>query len=346
MALSWVLIERESHTGPVSCSTAHQTFGGLHLPSGGRLAEAREALPSPCTSAEAVIATWVPQSVRDAPPSVLAEARTLAAALRPETAMAARRLLWALSPFGAWTYETVGSFTAHSVNSRNVEVWVMSTNAHLPQGWRNAARSVLRQVGREVNPLGWPEQPDEVGRPPACAPYDAIEESIFREAAGLPGVDDLATTLWVASASCGAGMRGPEISAAELDDIQEVGESRLVVQVRGRDARLVPIRADWTDTTRQALQLAHRRAERCPRFVIPQDRNAAARAANRIRIGDMSLSLRRARATWLTAHLEAGTPLPVLREVAGPVAAATLDDLLTATSAVTPEQAVAEALRA
>ena len=37
---------------------------------------------------------------------------------------------------------------------------------------------------------------------------------------------------------------------------------------------------------------------------------------------DTSLSLRRARATWLTAHLEAGTP------------------------AVTAEQAIAEALRA
>ena len=71
-----------------------------------------------------------------------------------------------------------------------------------------------------------------------------------------------------------------------------------------------------------------------------------ARAANRIRIGDMSLSLRRARSTWLTAHLEAGTSLPVLREVAGPLAAATLDDLLGATTDVSPEQAVTEALRA
>lgn len=110
--------------------------------------------------------------------------------------------------------------------------------------------------------------------------------------------------------------------------------------------QLWPIRSDWTDTTRQALQLSHQRAYRCARFVIPQDRNAAARAANRIRIGDTALWLRRARATWHTAHLAAGTSLPVLREVAGPVAAATLDDLLTATSAITTEHAIAEALRA
>ena len=84
----------------------------------------------------------------------------------------------------------------------------------------------------------------------------------------------------------------------------------------------------------------------CDRFIVTQDRNAAARAANRVAVGDTALSLRRARATWLTAHLEAATPLPVLREVAGPLSAATLDDLLAATPAVTAEQVVIEALRA
>ena len=184
---------------------------------------------------------------------MLAEARTLAAVMRPATPLAARRLLWALSPFGVWAHRTVGTFTADAINARNVEVWIAAVNAHRPRGWRNAARSVLRQVGRAVNPIGWPEQPDEVGRPPACAPYDAIDEALFREAAALPGVDDPATTLWVAAAACGAGMRGPEISAAELDDLSEVQADRLVVQVRGKDARLVPIRACWTDTARQAL---------------------------------------------------------------------------------------------
>ena len=277
---------------------------------------------------------------------MLAEARTVAAAMRPATPLAARRLLWALSPFGVWAHRTVGTFTADTINARNVEVWIATANAHRPRGWRNAARSVLRQVGKAVNPIGWPEQPDEVGRPPACAPYDAIDEALFREAAALPGVDDPATTVWVATAACGAGMRGPEISAAELGDLTKVQADRLMVQVRGRDARLVPIRECWTDTARQALTLARQRAERCARFIVPQDRNSAARAANRIRIGDTALSLRRARATWLTAHLEAGTPLPVLREVAGPLSAATLDDLLAATSAVAAEHAVTEALRA
>ena len=293
----------------------------------------------------------MPHSVRDTDPAaltaVLCEARTLVTAISPPTAAAARRLLWAVAPFGVWARQTVGSFAADTVNARNVEAWISGVNKHQPQGWRNAARAALRQIGRAVNPMGWPDPPDEVGRSPACQPYSAAEEAAFRVAAGLPGAaEDPVTPLWVAAASCGAGMRGPEIGTAETGDVTEVGAGRLVVQVRGRDARIVPIRACWTDTARCAIQLVRDRSERCDRFIVAQDRNAAARAANRVAVGDTALSLRRARATWLTAHLEAGTPLPVLREVAGPLSAATLDDLLAATPAVTAEQAVAEALRA
>ena len=130
---------------------------------------------TPATPPEvgAVITAWVPRSVRDADPAVLAAVmsvvRCLVAAVGPETPMAARRLLWALAPSGVWSHHTVGAFTAADINPRNVEVWVTVINRRRPQGWRNASRAALRQVGRTVNPQKWPDQPDEVGRPPACA---------------------------------------------------------------------------------------------------------------------------------------------------------------------------------
>ena len=299
----------------------------------------------------AVTTAWVPHSVRDADPTVLAVVlaivRCLVAAVGPETGTAARRLLWALAPFGVWSHETVGAFTAADINPRNVEVWVTGINRCRPQGWRNAARAALRQVGRTVNPQKWPDQPDEVGRPPACSAYDPVEESGFVEAVGLPGADEPVLRLWVGAASCGAGMRGPEIGAAETGDLQEVGGGRLAVQVRGRDARLVPIRTCWTDVVRQAVRLVGERPGTGSRFFVSQDRNAAARAANSVSIGSARLSLRRARATWLTAHIVAETPLPVLRRIAGPLSAATLDDLLAATGhTVSPEHAVIKGLRA
>ena len=98
-----------------------------------------------------VITAWVPHAVRDADPAVLAAAmpvvRCLVAAVGPETPTAARRLLWALAPFGVWSYETVGAFTAADINPRNVEVWVTVNNRRRPHGWRNAVRAALRQVG-------------------------------------------------------------------------------------------------------------------------------------------------------------------------------------------------------
>ena len=301
--------------------------------------------------AGAVIAAWVPHSVQDADPAVLAAVmpvvRSLVAAVCPATPMAARRLLWALVPMGVWAHQTIGSFTNLAVNPRNVETWVTSINRRKPQGWRNAARAALRQVGRAVNPQKWPEQPDEVGRPPACAAYHPAEEAEFIQAVGLPGADEPVLGLAVAGFSCGAGMRGPEILAAEIGDLRPVGSGRLAVQVRGRDARLVPIRERWTDVVRQAVKLLSERAGTGSRFFISRDRNAAARAANSVTTGQARLSLRRARATWLTAHIVAETPLLVLRRIAGPLSAATMDDLLAATGhTVSPEQAVIKGLRA
>ena len=51
--------------------------------------------------------------------------------------------------------------------------------------------------------------------------------------------------------------------------------------------------------------------------------------AQRLDPGDgKGQSLRRSRSTWLAAHLNAETPLSVLREVAGPLSTNTLDGIL------------------
>ena len=277
--------------------------------------------PATPPEAGAVITAWVPRSVRDADPAVLAAVmpmvRILVAAVGPVTPMAARRLLWAVAPFAVWCREIIGSFTALAVTPRNVETWVTSINRLKPQGWRNAARAALRQVGRTVHAQKWSDLPEQVGRPPACAAYHPAEEAEFIGAVTLPGADEPVLRLWVGAASCGAGMRGPEIGAAETGDLREVVAGRLAVQVRGRDARLAPIRACWTDAVRQAVQFVAERPGTSTRFFVSQDRNAAARAANSVSIGHTNLSLRRARATWLTAHIVAETPLLVLRKDCG-----------------------------
>lgn len=299
---------------------------------------------------DAVVAAWMPHGVRDEHPRVVAEVlpvvRRVVAATEPDTPTAARRLLWAVAPMGCWAHRTLGAFRAHDINPRNVEVWTCVVNGKRPRGWRNAARAALRRVGRAVNAQAWPDQPEQVGRPPARMPYSAGQEAGFRAVAGLPGTDNPEAQLWVVAAAFGTGQRGPEIVAGETGDVCEVGEGRLAVRVRGRDARLVPVRECCTELVRRAVRLVAERSDGRTRFIGAGDRNAAGRIAASLPITG-GMSLRCARATWLTAHLVAGTPLPVLREIAGPLSVATLDDLLAAADiSVSAEQAATEGLRA
>ena len=81
---------------------------------------------------------------------------------------------------------------------------------------------------------------------------------------------------------------------------------------RGPRARLVPVRAIYTEMVREAAEETS-----SGKFITAEGRNAVHRTAERLATD--GLSLPRARNTWLTVHLVAGTPLAVLRVLEGPV---------------------------
>ena len=134
---------------------------------------------------------------------------------------------------------------------------------------------------------------------------------MFRLAGGLPGRADRSKRMWTVCGSLGAGLRGVEIAASRTSDLQDIGDDRLAMRIRGRNPRLVPIRKDYTNLARAAI-----RASATDRFIPTNSHNVVHSTVLRV---DPSLSLRRARSTWLVAHLTAGTPLAVLRRVAGPL---------------------------
>ena len=96
---------------------------------------------------------------------------------------------------------------------------------------------------------------------------------------------------------------------------------------------LVPIRTDYTDLARAATN-----ASATDWFVPTDARNIVHTTVSRL---DPRLSLRRARSTWLLAHLTAGTPLGVLRMIAGPLSATTLNGLLPFTTNSLDEETAA-----
>ena len=306
-----------------------------------------EALPAEIA---AIIESYVPNvNTEDAAllDEVLPTVRVCVAAAKPRTTHLTKQYLWATSRLVLWWYRKWRSLDMAMLGHHNVEHFVSHVSKDEDPGWRLTARSALKSVGRELNPSKWPLKPALIGARAVAPPYSPSEEAMFAHAALLPGRQDTVARIWVVVASLGAGMRCSEISAATTDDLVERDDGRIVVGVRGVNARSVPIRAAYTDMAREAIAGAHGN-----RFFRGTSNYAASKTAGRLpddprRCGNSEvLVLRRARNTWLVAHLAANTPLMPLRSIAGPISSKTLNALIAHVHAeLDPAEAIEEALR-
>ena len=210
--------------------------------------------------------------------------------------------------------------------------------------WQRHTRWLLRRVGRAVFADGWAKAPvgEPIGRRPPAGPYGPGDEAAFRLSACLPARAEPAGRRWVVAATLGAGLLGPAIATADADDIVDLGDGRLGIRVGGRHPRVVPIRADYTPLVTEAAELV---GDGC--FVRATHRTAVYMLCRQVGISGHTFSVRRARSTWLVAHLQAGTSLWALRQIAGPVSGDTLTALLTASATGRdPLEAALEGLRA
>lgn len=286
---------------------------------------------------------WTPQSLKVLEP-LLPTIRQWVTAVPPRDAKQAQRFLGATAEIAVWAHRTLGTVDPDLVlTPENVEYFSMRQNPYRSPKWRERIRWTLRTVGRAANPTAWPPPPQKVRPVKVAKPYTAVEEAGFVAAATLPGRGNRATRMWVVSAALGAGLKGTEITAARTADLETIESGRLMVQVRGTNRRLVPIRSPYTNLARTAAGLCA-----ADRFITGDHHNAVHIVSQRLDPGDgQGLLLRRARSTWLAAHLNAGTPLSVLRKVAGPLSANTLDGLLAYTTTSFDDMtAVMGALRA
>ena len=258
----------------------------------------------------AVLDGWCPVGWSDddlrALDSVRETVRDWVVKAAPKNPHVARKLLRTTALLTLWAHRTLGTIDVRTVlDPRNVEYWVMKVNSYRSPGWRETARGALRAVGRAANPAGWPASPRGVGRLKVAAPYPRSEETAFVRAAKLAGRSNRAGRLWVVAGALGGGLYGRELDRARVDDIIEVANGRLAVRARGPKARLVPFRKGYTKLALQAVTAASQ-----GRFVTTTGGNSIYHISGGLDTGDgEGLSLRRARSTWLQAHLVAGTPL-------------------------------------
>ena len=277
--------------------------------------------------------TWSEGDLRTLEP-LLPTLRGWVQQLQPRDAKQAAQYLRAASGIVVWAYQSFGNTDPTVVfHPSNVEAWTMTVCADRSMRWREATRSKLRTLGRVVNADGWSPPTQKVGKQQIARPYTTLEEKVFRLVCGLPGRANRSQRLWVVCGSLGVGLSGMEIAAARTSDLEHLSNGHLAIRVQGRNSRLVPIRRDYTDLTRAAAD-----ASATDRLIPTNGRNIVPTTASRL---NPSLSLRRARSTWLVAHMTAGTSLAVLRMIAGPLSANTLDGLLGYVTADIDEEAAA-----
>ena len=255
---------------------------------------------------------------------VLPVVRVWVAAAAPGDPHSARTLLWMTTRLAVWAYRTIGSLDAALVlHPHNIQHYVMYVNSHRSRGWRHKARSVLRRVSRAANPKGWEPRLPEAGKPAVPERYGQNDEAAFVLEACMPGRAHRAGRMSVVGLSLGAGLLGCEVRAGRVEDLFSLRDGRIGVCVGGPNPRLVPVRDNYTGIVRRAAD-----ASNSGRFVAARSNNAVYSIAERLAPNGSGLSLRRARNTWLAAHLVAGTPLPALRAIAGRISAQTLNAVL------------------
>ena len=276
---------------------------------------------------EHAIADWWP--VRWLAPAAEGELAALLPAVRswvaksePRSRHEAVSAMRYTAAIALWSHAELGSADADiALHPRNVEHWTMRVNAHQSRGWRNQARGMLRRVGRAAAPGSWPPRPEAVGACRAAEPYESREECAFRLAAAAPGRKHRCEQLWLVSATLGAGLSGREAAASGPRDLVWLDAGRIAIRVAGTRSRIALVRDQYTSLAREASELCD--GEHF--FTDKHCRTPSEIAAliNVQRLG--TLSLRRARSTFVCAHLAASTPLGALRKLIGPIT----DDYLT-----------------
>ena len=293
---------------------------------------------------------WLPVNARRMEPRVRNKiepaVRSCVEEADPKAVKAAHRMLRLSFGVFEWALAELGTINAETVyHPDNVTQYVSEVIAQLSVAQEREALWTLEQIGRVVAPRFWPRERTNRPRTGPALPYSLKDEEAFRLAATLKNASVRAASAAVVSLSLGAGLSAIHIQRATPGDVVEMGQGRLAVWVdpESPSARLVPIRAGYTDLLNRAVE--HSNGQR---FVAGTSRNAVFALAKLIEVhGFGHFYLTRARSTWLQAHLLAGSPLAALRVIAGPVSLHTLDRLLgPASQTISAEDAALEGLGA
>ena len=251
---------------------------------------------------------------------LLIRAATLAhvAAAAPRDSMEAKYIASPASQFIAFAYELgVDLEEPRQLFAKSlIDRWI-ATLGNLSIGSRSNYRSAVERVAAAVNPHWGDLRTVGLYRDTAAEPYTRSDllklDSVERWQ--VDGIRRSNVTI-LRGLGLGAGLLTKDVRDMVGDDVVE-DASGVVINVRGRNPRSVPVRRRYEQVVLDAAKRAG-----SGYLVLP---TSTARGNNMItaffgdlRYGDAPrLSMLRMRVTWLVWHFDQGTPLQAIEAAAG-----------------------------
>lgn len=194
---------------------------------------------------------------------------------------------------------------------------------------RAERRRRLLAIARTANP--GPHSPARltpIGHSAIKPCYTPTEVAIIARAARTqPTAARQRDLACVVALGAGAGLDSVDMRDLHTDDIEDLSDQGLLVHVHGPRPRVVPVRADYDNLLRSALE---GRDSRELLIGTKQDRrNTAARAIERAALHNVPhIEPARLRATWLADLMTDTIPVALILQAAGLKSARTLSELL------------------
>ena len=272
-----------------------------------------------------VFETYTPNNGLETWPEVrqfVIDAATLAA---PQTVYTAQRLLTVSAPYVIWCRQSRGLPLSFDVifSRQVIELYVQADRRkrvapggrQLSDGSRRNYRSMLLRISEVLVPEDNPAPMTALNARTSEPPYDAATMSAHqRWALGQSTALRVQKATTMLALCAGAGLRSSEIGELTVGDLT-IDDAGVLVTVRGRFPRSVPLLAQWESWLVRAIE---GRGEAEPVWGNPgrmQSRNMlsgfTAQSDGNPPRSD------RLRATWLVTHLAAGTPMKELLRASG-----------------------------
>ena len=222
----------------------------------------------------------------------------------------------AAAPLTRWAVRHAGlPLDPTAIFDRDViDRFVSTSDQYRTKASKNTIRSRLLRISEALlTPEAIVEALRPLGSSDPSAPYSAAEQVALRSWATVqPTAEKRRSAGALLALGIGAGLSGKEIIECKATDLIS-DASGVVVLVRGDRPRRVPVTRAWEDGLRT------QNSPDSPLFREGQsgeNPNLISDFVSRSR-GKIALQARRMRATWIVAHLDAGTPTVDLLLAAG-----------------------------